>query len=70
MQCFIRDALSKDLDVLPANKKIGFVSYGNCTILPVGLCCMKFRHRLNILKKQTCMPKQNNVDAQQVHRNF
>ena len=70
MQCFICNALSNDLEVLPANKKLGFVSNGNCTILPVDLCCMKFRHRLNILKKQTCMPKQNSVGAQPVHRNF
>ena len=51
MQCFISNALSKDLEVLPANKKLGLVSNGNCTILPVDLCCMKFRHRLNIMKK-------------------
>ena len=70
MQCFICNALSKDLEVLPANKKLGFVSNGNYTILPVDLCCMKFRHRLNILKKQTCMPKQNTVGAQLVHRKF
>ena len=70
MQCFICNALSKDLEVLPANKKLGFVSNGNCTILPVDLCCMKFRHRLNILKKQTCMPKQNNLSAQPAHHNF
>ena len=31
--------------------KLGLVSNGNCTILPVDLCCMKFRHRLKILKK-------------------
>ena len=60
----------KDLEVLPANRKLGCVSNRNCTILPVELCCMKFRHRLNILKKQTCMPTQNNVGAQPVHRNF
>ena len=59
-----------DLEVLPTNKKLGFVSNGNRTILPDDLCCMKFRHGLNILKKQTCMPKQNNVGAQPVHRNF
>ena len=54
------NALSNDLEVLPANKKLGFVSNENCAILPVDLCCMKFRHR-HTLKKQTCMPKQNNV---------
>ena len=70
MQCFICNALSKDLEVLPVNKKVGFVSNGNCTILPVDLCCMEFRHRLNIQKKQTFMPKQNNVGAQPVHWNF
>ena len=41
----------KDLEVLPTNKKLGLDSNGNCTILPVDLCCMKFRHRLNIMKK-------------------
>ena len=46
MQWFISNALSKDLEVLPANKKLELVSNGNCTILPVDLCCMKFRHRL------------------------
>ena len=51
------------------NMKLGFVSNGNRTILPVDLCCMKFRHRLKIPKKQTCMPKQNNVGAKPVHRN-
>ena len=60
----------RTLKFVPANKKLEFVSNGNCTILPVDLSCMKFRHRLNILKKQTCMPKQNNVDAQPVNRNF
>ena len=71
MQFFICNALSKDLEVLPGNNILGvFVSNGNCTILPVDLCCMKFRHRLNILKKQTCMPKQNNVGAEPVHRNI
>ena len=59
--------------MLPANMKLGFVSNGNCTILPVDLCRMKFRHGLKIPKKQTCMPvlpEQNNVGAQPVHRNF
>ena len=57
MQYFICNALPKDLEVLPANEKVGFVSKGNC-ILPVDLCCMKFRHHLNILKKkQMCRPK-------------
>ena len=69
MQCFICNALSNDLDVLPANMKLGFVSDGNCTKLPVDLCCMKFKHRLKIPKKQTCMPNQNNVGAKPVHRN-
>ena len=36
--------------------------------MPVDLYCMKFRHRLNILKKQACMVKQNNVGAQPVHQ--
>ena len=60
MECFICNALSKDLEVLPTNKKSGFVSNGNCIILPVDLCCMKFRHRLNILKKKSnhaCLSK-------------
>ena len=72
MHCFICNALSKNLEVLPGNDKLGFVSNGNCTmILPVDMCCMKFSHRLSILKKrQTCMPKQNNVGAEPVHRNF
>ena len=46
MQCFICNALWKDLEVLPANKKLGLVSNGNCTILLVDQCCMKFRHLL------------------------
>ena len=70
MQCFIYNTLSKDLEDLPANTKLGFVSNGYCTILLVDLCCMKFQHRLNILKKQTCMPKQNIVGAPLVHRNI
>ena len=58
-QCFICNALSKDLEVLPANKKLGLVSNGNCTILPVDLCGMKFRERLNIMKKSkhVCLSK-------------
>ena len=70
MQCFICNALSKGLEILPANKKLGYVSNGNCKILPVDLCCMKFRHRLNILTRQTCIPKKNSVGAQSVLRNF
>ena len=68
MQYFSCNALLKDFEVLPASKKFGLLSNGNCTRLPVDLYCMKFRHGLNFLKKQTCMPKQNNVGAQPVHR--
>ena len=48
--------------------KLGLVSNGNCTILPVDLCCMQFRHRLNILKKANMYAY--NVGAQPDHRNF
>ena len=57
----------KDVEVLPANDKFGFVSNGNCIILLVG----KFRRRLNVLKKQTNRPKQNKIGAvQPVHHKF
>ena len=52
----ICNVLQNAIEVLPANKKVGFVFKGNCTKLTVDLNGMKFRCCLNMLKKQTRRP--------------